>query len=261
MTQPSHLASRLKTELDLFFTALTFLSRLPAPKCIRFKHEYLSRSIRYFPLSGSVIGALSALICYLLWPYFSPAICVLSSMIFSLFITGAFHEDGFADFCDGFGGGWEKEQILNIMKDSRLGTYAAAGLFGILTLKLLLLIELNLNTLILTIITGHTLSRFIAASIVYNYPYSQLDTLTKVKPLAQNMSDKELVIALIPSVLSLTWLPIAVIFPLVIALAVFRLVFARYLLKKIDGYTGDCLGTAQQLSEIMIYIAIVGYLS
>src|SRR5882724_4395211 len=119
-----------------------FLTRIRVPATIDHRPEYLQKSPRYFPLIGWIVGGISILVFLAFNKFFSENIALLASMIAGILTTGAFHEDGFADTCDGFGGGWTKEKILLIMKDSRLGTYGVIGLISILASKYLLLKEL-----------------------------------------------------------------------------------------------------------------------
>src|SRR5215213_7826698 len=113
----------MKHELRLLFTALQFYTRLPVPRWVGYSETALNQATRYFPLIGWLVGLLAGA-TWLIGTYLVDAPTgLLLSMMASVLLTGAFHEDGFADVCDGFGGGWTKEKILLIMKDSRLGAY------------------------------------------------------------------------------------------------------------------------------------------
>src|SRR3954447_16259114 len=122
-------------EARLFFTAMMFFTRLPVPRYIDHSSEYLQRSSKYFSWMGLITGTISASSTFLFLYLFSMPVSVLLGMIVGILVTGAFHEDGFADTCDAFGGGWTKEKILAIMKDSRLGTFGVIGLIAILSIK------------------------------------------------------------------------------------------------------------------------------
>ena len=131
----------MRYQLKLFFTALMFLTRIPVPRSIDHNSDMLQKSARYFSWVGMVVGGIAAIVWYACIHVLSPSLSIAFSMLASILATGAFHEDGFADCCDAFGGGWTKEKILTIMKDSRLGTYGVTGLIGILGFKFLLLTE------------------------------------------------------------------------------------------------------------------------
>ena len=130
----------IRRELEYFFGAVRFFTRLPVPDWVGHSAEALNRSARYFPAVGMLVGGIGALVYVAathLWPQ---PVAVLLSMAATVYATGAFHEDGLADMVDGLGGGWEKQRILEIMKDSRVGSYGVVAvvlaLLGLSTLKL-----------------------------------------------------------------------------------------------------------------------------
>ncbi|MGN4075305.1 adenosylcobinamide-GDP ribazoletransferase, partial [Burkholderia gladioli] len=126
---------RWRAECRYFFVALGYFSRVPVPRRIGYAAGDLGRAARYFPLVGVCVGALAAgvyLLAARIWP---PGVAVLLSMAASLVATGAFHEDGLADSCDGFGGGYTREDVLRIMRDSRIGSFGAVALVLALALK------------------------------------------------------------------------------------------------------------------------------
>lgn len=253
----------MKTELRIFFTALMFYTQLPCPKWVGYSPELLNKSTRYFPLIGWVVGGISFLAYYLSLFLFSNNLAVCFSMAAGVLVTGAFHEDGLADGFDGFGGGWTKSKILDIMKDSRLGTYGAVALIFLFAIKFLALSELfqksigeNLYFTALVFISYHALSRFTAIHITFTSDYSRDDQTSKSKPIAKKSSWKEILgvyfFGLSPLFLlcSFSWLFLLVLLPL----ALLYLFSQRYFNKWIDGYTGDCLGAVEQLSEIAILL-------
>ena len=132
----------LKTILNRFFNALAFYTRIPCPNWVDYSEEQLNRASAYFPLMGYLVAGFSFLVFYLAQTIFSIELSILLSMVAGILFTGAFHEDGFADLCDGFGGGWKAEDILRIMKDSRLGTYGVTGLLLVLLIKWQSLIDI-----------------------------------------------------------------------------------------------------------------------
>jgi len=262
--------NKMKKQLHIFFTALMFYTRIPCPKNIDHNPDYLNKASRYFPLIGWIVGGISFLIYYLSVILFTNEIAVILAIIAGILTTGAFHEDGFADVCDGFGGGWTKEKILLIMKDSAIGAYGAIGLVLLFLLKFEALFDLvskseivNLQSDIknlLFFISAHSVSRLVAISIVFTHQYSREDASSKSKPIAQNFTWKEVVGASFFGLLPLLvlsffqWQLLLVLIPVFIA----RFFLARYFQKWIDGYTGDCLGATQQVCEVVFYLSIMG---
>ena len=242
------------TEIKLFFTALMFYTRIPVPKNIDHSPEYLNRSTKYFPVIGWIVGGVAGGVFYLSYMILPKPVSVILSMISGILITGAFHEDGFADFCDGFGGGWTKEKILEIMKDSRIGTYGTAGLVLILLLKFALLDAIDIYVLPLVLIAAHSLSRFIAASFVYTHEYARDDEKSKIKPIAKKISLFDLIIAGIFGILPLIFLQNVFYFLIIVPVLITKYFLGRYFNKWLSGYTGDCLGAAQQITEIIFYL-------
>ena len=244
----------MKQELRIFYTAIMFYTRIPCPVWIDHSQEYLNKATRYFPLIGWIVGAVNVLIIYTCSFIFPTSICVIMALVASVLLTGAFHEDGYADLCDGFGGGWTKPQILEIMKDSRVGTYAVMGLILIMFLKIFTLInllEFELLFCLKSIVFAHVLSRWSVTTIIYTHNYSSTDTKSKVKPIAKKLTLTNLIVAsfwVIPCLfLFQSWL-IWIVIPIVYAMKVY---LASYFQKWIEGYTGDCLGATQQINEIV----------
>src|ERR1700730_6921729 len=150
----------MKKQLDIFFTAVMFLTRLPVPGRIDHSPAMLQKSARYFSWIGILVGIIVAVCFICCKQLFSSSLAILLSMIVSILTTGAFHEDGFADVCDGFGGGWTKEKILLIMKDSRLGTFGVIGLGSMLAAKFMLLKDLPKFTPVSLADAGHPLLNY-----------------------------------------------------------------------------------------------------
>jgi len=178
----------MKKEIRVFLMAVMFYTRIPCPKDFKCTQETLNKSARYYPLIGCIVGGFAALVYCATNLVFSHSISILISMGATILITGAFHEDGFADVCDGFGGGWDKKQILEIMKDSRLGTYGTIGLIFILSCKFLVLREINAQFIPIILIIGHSLSRYISSIFRITNQYVRENDDSKVKPMAKEIS-------------------------------------------------------------------------
>lgn len=241
-------------ELELFLLALSFYTRLPVPKGLDYSR--LPQASIYLPLIGWLTGGLSGLCFYwanLWWPQ---AVAAILALICGILLTGAFHEDGFADVCDGFGGGYGKERILEIMKDSRIGVYGALGLVLIMVLKISLLASMEAGQVPAMLIAAHSLSRLPPIVIMSRYDYARVAS-SKSKNAAIKLGFPELLIVSVIAALPLIFLPplCAVAVP-VLGLITWRL--GRYFYQHIGGYTGDCLGASQQITEVAFYMVVSG---
>ncbi len=251
-------------QIRLFFTALQFFTRLPIPGWVGFDAAWLNQASRYFPLVGVVVALLAAGVYFMAALVFPAPVAVVLSTAASIYATGAFHEDGFADMCDGFGGGMSPQRVLEIMKDSRIGAYGAIGILGMLGLKCATLAALDPVMAIAALLLAHPLSRLMATALIWQLSYAREEG--KAKPLAQSMRTSEFAIAtstaLIPALLLiaggwLTWPALAIS---LLSAVLVTLWLARKIVHRLGGYTGDCLGAVQQVSEVTIYLALLASL-
>src|SRR5450830_627030 len=185
--------SGLRYQLRLFFTALQFFTRLPVPRWVGFDAAWLQHATRYFPAVGILVGMVCAIVYGLAALVLPQVVAVLLSTAAGIYLTGAFHEDGFADVCDGFGGGMQPQRILDIMRDSRIGAYGAIGIGAMLALKIAALVSLPAAQVMPALLLGHPLSRGLAAALIWRMEYVREEG--KVKPLAQQMSGAEFTVA------------------------------------------------------------------
>jgi adenosylcobinamide-GDP ribazoletransferase len=252
---------QLLQQLRLFFVALQFFTRLPIPRWVGFEAAWLQQCARYFPLVGLVVAIIAAgvyALAALVLP--TPVAAVLSTAA-SIYATGAFHEDGFADLCDGFGGGLDAARVLEIMKDSRIGAYGAIGIVGMLGLKCTTLALLPPALAVGALLLAHPLSRLAATALIWRMDYARANGTAK--PMAQQMSGREFAIACAGVALSaalvrwfdlLSW---GVLGASVVLAALAALWMARLFQRRIGGYTGDCLGALQQLAEVAVYLGVL----
>lgn len=251
-------------QIRLFFIALQFFTRLPIPRWVGFEASWLQHASRYFPLVGCVVAAIASgvyALASLILP--TPVAAVLSTAA-SIYITGAFHEDGFADTCDGLGGGYTRERALEIMKDSRVGAYGAIGIVCMLAVKLSALAALPPHAAVAALLLAHPLSRLAATSLIWRLAYVRGEG--KAKPLAQQMTHAEFAIAAVTACLPAAFLAaagactLAFVAAALLAALVATLWTARLFVRRLGGYTGDCLGALQQVAEAGIYVATLATL-
>lgn len=251
-----------KRERELFFTALMFFTRIPCPKDIGHSADLLNRSARYFPVVGWVIGIAVTLTYAMASILLTPSVAIVLSMAVGVVLTGAFHEDGFADCCDGFGGGYTKERVLTIMKDSRVGAFGAIGMTIMLLLKFASLQAIathgGLRWMMPAMIFAHAASRFGAFCLMGYLDYVQDIDASKVKPIATKKPNAhETVFALIAAGIPLLLFPAFRIVLILPVIALTTWLAGLYFQKRIGGYTGDCLGATQQVTEIAIYLSVI----
>ena len=256
-------------QIRLFFIAVQFFTRLPIPAWVGFEPAWLQHCARYFPAVGLLVGAVSGAVLWgalWLWP---ATVAVGLSLAAGIWLTGGFHEDGWADTCDGLGGAVSRERALAIMKDSRIGSYGALGLILLLGLKaacLLALTEGDVPTALLAMLWSHCASRAAPVWLLHSLRYAGDAEHAKAKPLATQASAATVGVALAwVAALSLfiAWLAPSLVPTLcaasVVAVGV-TFWLQGWLEKRLGGYTGDNLGACQQLVELsalLVFLALL----
>ncbi len=258
----------MASELRLFLVALQFLTRVPVPANMGWNPQWLHDSARHFPGVGALVGGVAALMLWAAAHFFSAPVAVLLSMAATVWLTGAFHEDGLADTCDGLGGAVGRERALAIMKDSRLGTYGAVGLLLVLALKAAALHSLATRDLAITLATlplAHAASRAGTVALLRFMPYGGDIEHAKAKPMAQQIGKATFAIAglwlVAVAVVAANVIPVAALAAAGVAVAAAALWMARWLQQRLGGYTGDGLGATQQFSELAVYLAVAAVLA
>ncbi|WP_106476979.1 adenosylcobinamide-GDP ribazoletransferase [Phytohalomonas tamaricis] len=251
----------MQRQWQLLWLAIGFLTRWPIPAVTPSDNESLRACSRYFGLVGLGIGSVAAciyLVAALIWP---PMVAVVLAMLIPVIMSGALHEDGLADTIDGFGGGWKVEDKLRIMKDSRLGSYGALGLMFALLLKFTLLDALIIDPgwVVTALLAGHCLSRVVAATLMHGLAYVR-KTDSKIEALTGQQSRHDFLILLASAVIvALLVLGLEAGMLALVMMVLTWLALRLWLQRQLGGFTGDTLGAAQQLSELVIYALLVAY--
>jgi adenosylcobinamide-GDP ribazoletransferase len=255
--QDNNWRARSLHELRLFFTALQFYTRLPIPRWVGFDLQLQRNASRYFPAVGIVVALVTIVVFALSSLLWTKSIAVLLSTMAGILLTGAMHEDGFADTCDGFGGGATPERVIEIMRDSRLGTYGVIGM----GLTCLTLSSLPAPVVVTALLVAHPLSRLAAISVVRWLDYAKISG--KAKPMAQQISDRDLTIAGLITLLPIAIFGVTDVMPWYgIAAGILPAAGAFWWLmhlfkRRLGGYTGDCLGAVQQVTEVAFYLGVL----
>ena len=255
--------------IDDIFAALMFFTRLPWWKLRRVPADSFKRIVGYWPLAGWVTGGLMASIYGIALFFHLPvALSLLLAFAGRLLLTGALHEDGLADFFDGFGGGRSREQVLTIMKDSHIGTYGVLALVVYVALWITSTVSLAQKSddiLIFLLIFGDTWSKWCASQIVNLLPYARKEEDCKIKKVYDRMSPRAftmgLLFALVPMLGCILFLKETPYMALWICMTAsipnaVMVWLVQYMRRRIGGYTGDCCGATFLLCELSYFIAL-----
>ena len=243
-----------------FLLALQFLTRLPV-RVDEAPADLMAQSPRWYPAAGVVIGIIVALVqvgAALIWP---PLVAAILSTATGILLTGALHEDGFADTCDGLGGGRTKERALDIMRDSRIGSYGALGLILMLAGKVAVLAALPASAAPWVLIAGHAASRGSLLWVMQVLPYARAQGAGSA--VAQPLDAEGRWIA--GSTVVAAMLPLLFVLPFhsvllgLAGLTLGHIALRRRFESKLGGYTGDCLGATQQASEIGLLLGCLAF--
>ncbi len=256
-------------ELRLALVAVQFLTRVPVPNWVSrgFQAEWLNICVRYFPLVGAAVGACGAAVLWAALAWWPPAVSALLAVAATVWLTGAFHEDGLADTFDALGGYVNRERALEIMKDSRIGTYGASALMLGLGLRWGVLTTLAGSSplaAMLALVAAHSLGRTAAVAAMAWLRYAGDAEHAKAKPLALAVPRSTVAVAFVLGALvvrGLSLLP-GGFTPVqwsaaVGAAAAVVLAMRRWLQQRLGGYTGDALGATEQLTEMTVLLVLL----
>jgi adenosylcobinamide-GDP ribazoletransferase len=251
-----------------FFTRIPVTGRLAG--WVGFSPEMLRASAAHFPGIGVVVGTVAAAVFALLQAalpdtVFAPLVAAALSTVATVLLTGGFHEDGLADVTDGLGGSYNRERALEIMKDSRVGAFGALALVLVVLCKVALLAllgsqDLGIAYICAALLAGHVVSRFVPLLLIYRLPHVGDTAQSKSKPLADQITPGRLLIAFLwcfcALALSSIALPAIDLLVACTAAALALLWMARLFRRRLQGFTGDCLGATQQVCEVAFYLGL-----
>lgn len=246
----------MSNPLRLFATAATFLTRLPLARWSYAEPQRLAQAAPYFVPVGAVVGAIAASAAWLSLQLLPPALAPWAALAAALIATGGFHEDGLADTADGLGGGFSRERKLDIMRDSRIGSYAALALVGVLGGKYLALATLTPASLFAALWIGHVLARWSVLPLAAALAYVREGQAAN-KPVADGIGWRELIVGTLLAGLLIAPFGRVALAAAAVAVAV-ALLAALYFRAQLGGITGDTLGAANQIVELACYLTCAG---
>ena len=267
--------SRARAELAALGLAARLLTRWPLPRrradpaadpassAAAPTAAQSAAAVPYYPLVGALVGAFAGIVFCLAHLVFPVALAVVLAIAATLLVTGALHEDGFADTCDGLGGGATRERALEIMRDPRLGTYGAAGLGMVLAAKVLALAAAPVEVIPWLLTAGHAASRASMALALASGRYARAAGIAAPLAGASPAGGRIACAIFIGGAVSCTLLveaPARALLAGLVGLALGHLLMRRAYERKLDGYTGDCLGAVQQASELGMYLGVLAAL-
>src|ERR1700722_5208146 len=240
-----------------FLSAVQFLTRIRVP-AKPYEADTLSRSVKFFPAVGLLIGLGGALFHFLLTPHLPVLIVALFIVIYLVLITGCLHEDGLADAFDGFGGGLDREKVLTIMRDSRIGTYGAVALTSGLLGRVLLIASLSATHVAAYLVASHVLCRWTTLPLSFYLSPAR----ERSKDQIDGQGGRIARLITLGSLISGTLFSFVVVFAVLRSRGVIPVLVATgtmlfsglYYRRRIGGVTGDCFGATNQLTEIAVYL-------
>ena len=239
-----------------FLQALSFLTILPLGKNRLPEEKTLGRSMAFFPLAGLVIGLLAAFGYYLLSFLFPKPIVLWFTVALLAIMTGGLHLDGLADTLDGLGAGGTKEKMLEVMRDSRTGAFGVMGLIFLIGSKYLALEQIPGPFLPYSFILMTVMGRNSMVLVSYRSPYARAG-IGLARPFLENLGSREVILS------SASALVIAILYPglkgltAFLGVGIFSLIYRFYFMGRLSGVTGDILGAANELSEVLCLLLLI----
>ena len=242
---------------DNIWAALIFFTRLPFWRIYQPPQASYKTVVEFWPLTGWLTGGAMAATLYFGSMILPHAVAVMAAIAVRLLITGALHEDGLADFLDGFGGGGDRERILAIMKDSHIGTYGVLGLIIYMLLLGTALYSMPVTVAALTILAADPFSKMVTSQLVNMLPYARREEEAKNKTIYRKPTMAAglslTVQGLLPMALMI-WLTGTSWYTVIFIPALVMYFLYLLILRKINGYTGDCCGAVCLLVELAVYL-------
>ena len=247
--------------MDNLFAALTLLTRLPFYKIKEVPQQCYSHATSYWSLVGWLTGGIMALVYWLAIKVLPIQIAAILAIVSRVLVTGALHEDGLADFLDGFGGGHDRESTLRIMKDSHIGTYGVLGLILYYLFFYNMIMSVNPYLVPFVMIAADAYSKCVSSHITLLLPYARKQEESKVRVIYSKGDLKFELISLIGGLLALV--PFVLKIPGQVSVSAILLPVLTFLLltglfrKRLQGYTGDCCGATFLLCELSFWLATI----
>lgn len=243
-----------------FVVAIVFYTRLPLFRTVSIPDNYFKNIVYCWPIAGWLTASVMAAVLYFSTMLFPVSVAVVLAMISRVLLTGALHEDGLADFCDGFGAGTSKERILAIMKDSHIGCYGVLGLILYALLLYTLLSSLPIALACFAILAADPFCKGLSSMITLRLNYARTADASKLKVVYNQINTKFFIIVMVFGLIPFLAV-FSLISPIFYLSAVLPIILffllTGFMKSKIQGYTGDCAGALYLLLELSFYLSFV----
>lgn len=267
---------RVRNQLGSLLAALTFFTRIPRLNVLTYEASHDRGACVWAPAVGVLVGLAGGAVHGLGLSVLPPTLAVILALTIAVLMTGAMHEDGLADWCDGMGCVGDRQRTLTVMRDPRCGSFAVVGLLLALSAKFFALLELSqawpavnggfdaLVPMLAIWIGAHSFSRFLSVSFMWSDDYARTGEDSKAAALSVRMGGQSLAFAAFLGIAPLGLLLLLpnppasmalLLVPIAVAVLVRQVVGASFR-RRLGGYTGDCLGAVQQLTEVAFLVAL-----
>ena len=238
-----------------FFNALAFLSTLPSKKYEDFEENELGKSMAFFPLVGLILGSCLLLVNFLLSPYLSASLLNILLLALLVLLTGGIHLDGLMDVADGLGGGNNKDKVLSIMRDSRVGSFGVLSAVFLVMIKWEALSSLAPGSKWAALILMPVVARWGQVFLSYISPFARKDGLGRCA--IEGLNNPTLIFALITALI-ISWFTAGLTGLGIMAIvSLFTFIWSRVFIMRLGGITGDIIGALSELLEVLVLLIFI----
>ena len=256
------MGSAIAREWLLIRLACQMLTRFPAARGVDYAPALDAAAVRYYPGVGILVGLAGGAVFAAAHGPLGPPLAAILAIVATVLLTGAMHEDGLADTADGIGGGNSAERALEIMRDSRIGVYGVLALILVVGAKMFALASLAPWIGIAVLVAAHGLSRWSVVLVIATAPYVR--SSGTASPVAGPVSSPTHLVAGGTAIACLALAAFAAspqaAAGVLVGLACGHIAIRAAFQAKLKGYTGDCLGATQQVSELGAYLGLLASL-
>ncbi len=237
-----------------FILMVRFFTRIPLKGNSVSKEGDFGKGLPYFPLVGLVIGTFNLLAFYFFSFFGNMTVTTVFWVFANIIITGALHIDGLADTCDGLLSYRDKDRMLEIMKDSRIGTNGVIAILMDIVMRISLMLSVSANIRPYAILISPVLGKTLMLVLIWMTPYARKSGIGGL--FYKDITKKYMIVGVLSGILFTTFIYSWRLYPILILCSVKIFIFRNFVIKKIGGMTGDTLGAANEIAELSFLLYI-----